>query len=210
MIIALTIASAIVAYLIGSINSSILISRAISGKDIRESGSGNAGATNMLRTHGKKMGILTLLIDVLKGIVAVLLANIVMDKIGYIEWLPTNYIAAVGVMLGHNYPVFFGFKGGKGVATSLGAVYMLNWHFGIILTVCGIGVMALTRYVSFGSILSGIAFIAGDIVNMLMTGTFGIVRCICSILLGGMLVFRHKDNIKRLIDGTESKLGEKK
>jgi len=210
MIIALTIATAVVAYLIGSINSSILISRAISGKDIRESGSGNAGATNMLRTHGKKMGILTLLIDVLKGIVAVLLANIVMDKIGYIEWLPTNYIAAVGVMLGHNYPVFFGFKGGKGVATSLGAVYMLNWHFGIILTVCGIGVMALTRYVSFGSVLSGIAFVAGDIVNMLMTGTFGIVRCICSILLGGMLVFRHKDNIKRLIDGTESKLGEKK
>ena len=209
MIVLLTIATAVAAYLIGSINSSILISKAISGKDIRESGSGNAGATNMLRTHGKKMGVLTLLIDVLKGIIAVLIANIIMDKFGYIEWLPTNYIAAVGVMLGHNYPIFFGFKGGKGVATSLGAVYMLNWKFGLILTVCGIGTMAITKYVSFGSVLSGIAFIVGDIVNMLVTGTFGIVRCICSVLLGGMLVWRHRENIERLLSGTERKLGEK-
>lgn len=204
------IAVAVAAYLIGSINSSILISKAISGKDIRKSGSGNAGATNMLRTHGKKMGVLTLLIDVLKGIIAVLIANIVADKVGSTGLVPLNYIAAVFVMLGHNYPVFFGFKGGKGVATSLGAVYMLNWKLALILTVCGIGTMAITRYVSFGSVLSGIAFIVGDIVNMLVTGTFGIVRCICSVILGGMLVFRHKENIKRLLNGTESKLGQKK
>ncbi len=210
MMILAVIAVAVAAYLIGSVNSSILISKAISGKDIRESGSGNAGATNMLRTHGKKMGVLTLLIDVLKGIVAVLIANIAADKLGSTEILPLNYIAAVCVMLGHNYPVFFGFKGGKGVATSLGAVYMLDWKIALLLTVLGIGTMAITKYVSFGSVLSGIAFIVGDTVNMLVTGTFGIVRFICSVILGGMLVFRHKDNIKRLLNGTENKLGQKK
>ncbi len=218
MIVLATAAVMIVSYLIGSVNSSIIISKLISGKDIRESGSGNAGATNMLRTHGKKIGVITLLIDVLKGVVAVLIAKIVVEKIGshsgqimaVFDTISLPYIAGACVMLGHNYPIFFGFKGGKGVATSLGAVYVLDWKLALILTVCGVGVIAITKYVSFGSVLAGIAFIVAETVNMIFTGTFGIVRFVCDLILGGMLVFRHKENIKRLLNGTENKLGSKK
>lgn len=218
MIVLATVAVMIVAYLIGSVNSSIIISKLISGKDIRESGSGNAGATNMLRTHGKKIGVLTLLIDVLKGVIAVLIAKIVVEKLGaqsgqvmaIFDKISLPYIAGACVMLGHNYPIFFGFKGGKGVATSLGAVYVLDWRLALVLTVCGVGVIAITKYVSFGSVLSGIAFIVAEVVNMLVGGTFGIARFVCDLILGGMLVFRHKENIKRLLNGTENKLGSKK
>ncbi|MGN0148843.1 MAG: glycerol-3-phosphate acyltransferase, partial [Clostridia bacterium] len=145
------IAVAVISYLIGSVNFSILISKAISGKDIRESGSGNAGATNMLRTHGKKMGVLTLLLDVLKGIVCVLIAILYVEFINspdrYYEWgsqsdlamfrswlnsVSLPYIAGVCVILGHNFPIYFRFKGGKGVATSLGVVLMLDWKVGLI------------------------------------------------------------------------------
>ena len=125
LIIALT---AIVSYLIGSVNFSILLSKMLSGKDIRESGSGNAGATNMLRTYGKKMGVITLLLDVLKGIVVILLSRFVKNIAGTDEIYPViSYIAGVCVILGHNFPLYFGFKGGKGVATSLGVVLMLDW-----------------------------------------------------------------------------------
>ena len=127
LIIALT---AIVSYLIGSVNFSILLSKMLSGKDIRESGSGNAGATNMLRTYGKKMGIITLLLDVLKGIVVILLSRLVKNIAGTDEIYPViSYIAGVCVILGHNFPLYFGFKGGKGVATSLGVVLMLDWTY---------------------------------------------------------------------------------
>ncbi len=127
------IAVAVVSYLIGSINFSIILSKIISGKDIRESGSGNAGATNMLRTHGKKMGVLTLLLDVAKGVICVLIAILYIKYINapnrdYV-WgrsdlaayrnmfasIALPYIAGVCVILGHNFPVYFGFKGGMGV-----------------------------------------------------------------------------------------------
>lgn len=217
MIVLAVAAVMIVSYLIGSVNSSIIISRLISGKDIRESGSGNAGATNMLRTHGKKIGVITLLIDVFKGVAAVFIAKVAAEKLGaqsgqtmaLLNTISLPYIAGACVMLGHNYPIFFGFKGGKGVATSLGAVYVLDWRLALGLTVCGVGVIAITKYVSFGSVLSGIAFIAAEVVGMIFTGTFGIVRFICDLILGGMLVFRHKENIKRLLNGTENKLGSK-
>ena len=118
------IAIGLISYLIGSINSSILISKAVTGKDIRKSGSGNAGATNMLRTMGKKYAVITLIIDILKGVVALIIARL-MQGLGVEPW--AEYIAGVCVVLGHNFPVFFGFKGGKGVATSLGVVMMLDW-----------------------------------------------------------------------------------
>lgn len=204
----LMIVVAAVSYLIGSINFSILISKAISGKDIRESGSGNAGATNMLRTHGKKMGVITLLLDVLKGIVAIIIAGAIESKIGSdMGILP--YIAGVCVVLGHNFPLYFGFKGGKGVATSLGVVLMLDWKIGLIIAVCAIAVMAITRYVSLGSILGGIAFVVGETVQMILNSNFNIVKLVCVVIIGGLLVIRHHANIKRLLNGTENKLGAK-
>lgn len=199
------IAVAVISYLIGSVNFSILISKAISGKDIRESGSGNAGATNMLRTHGKKMGVLTLLLDVLKGIVAIIIAMIVDKNIGADTEI-LSYIAGVCVILGHNFPIYFGFKGGKGVATSLGVVLMLDWKVGLIVAVCAIAIMAITRYVSLGSILGGAAYIVVEIVKAIVTKNYNIVQLVCVVIIGGLLIARHHANIKRLLSGTENKL----
>ena len=179
LIIALT---AIVSYLIGSVNFSILLSKMLSGKDIRESGSGNAGATNMLRTYGKKMGVITLLLDVLKGIVVILLSRLVKNIAGTDEIYPViSYIAGVCVILGHNFPLYFGFKGGKGVATSLGVVLMLDWKVGLIVAVVAIAVMAVTRYVSLGSILGGAMYIVIEIVKMIVTKSVDVIQLVCVI-----------------------------
>lgn len=202
-----TVVLAVVCYLIGSINSSILISRIVTGKDIRESGSGNAGATNMLRTMGKKYAVITLVIDILKGVVAIILANLAM-KIGASVVSP--YIAGVTVVLGHNFPVFFGFRGGKGVATSLGVVLLLDWRIGLAVLVIAISIMAITRYVSLGSVIAALVFIIIQTGVMFVTNTFDITRFICVMILGVLLIIRHRSNIIRLIKGEENKLGAKK
>ena len=201
------IAIGIIAYLIGSINSSILISKAVMGKDIRTSGSGNAGATNMLRTMGKKYAIITLIIDILKGIVALLLAVLAIH-LGVSD--VAMYIAGVAVVLGHNFPVFFGFKGGKGVATSLGVILILDWKIGLISLAVAIAIMALTRYVSLGSIVAAAVFVIMQIVSMIMNDALDVTRLVCVVILGGLLVVRHRANIVRLFKGEENKLGHKK
>ena len=202
-----TITVGVIAYLIGSINSSILISRAVMGKDIRTSGSGNAGATNMLRTMGKKYAIITLVIDILKGVVALLLAKLAIHLgAGNVAM----YVSGVAVVVGHNFPVFFGFKGGKGVATSLGVVLLLDWKIGLITLLIAIAIMALTRYVSLGSIVAAVVFMILQIISMAVNGEFDITRLICVIILGGLLIVRHRANIARLIKGEENKLGHKK
>lgn len=207
MIYIYSIALAVISYLIGSINSSIIISKAVTGKDIRQSGSGNAGATNMLRTMGKKYAVITLIIDILKGVVSILLAKLAI-KFG----APTEstYIAGVCAVLGHNFPVFFGFKGGKGVATSLGVVLLLDWKIGLCVLVFAIALMAITRYVSLGSIMAAVAFMAAQIVMMFIRNSFNAVQLICVLILGILLIVRHRANIVRLIKGTENKLGSKK
>ena len=221
------IAIAVISYLIGSVNFSILLSKILTGKDIRESGSGNAGATNMLRTHGKKLAIITLILDVLKGIVAILLARFTIhyvtglfDKL-FDMWDLWNYtvgdmfdalpyIAAVCVVLGHNFPLFFGFKGGKGVATSLGVVMILDWKVGLIIAVVSIAVMAITKYVSLGSIIGGALYILIEGTIILIRQPVNLVCFVCVIALGGLLILRHHANIGRLLNGTENKLSFKK
>lgn len=199
--------AAIVSYLIGSINSSIIISRLVTGKDIRSSGSGNAGATNMLRTMGKKYAVITLIIDILKGVAAVLIGRLAV-RMGAPEWCP--YITGVCAVLGHNFPIFFGFKGGKGVATSLGVVLMLGWKLGLIVLAAAILIMALTRYVSLGSVAAAVIFMLLAAVDMRIHLTFDVIKLICILILGMLLIVRHHANIVRLLNGTENKLGSKK
>lgn len=199
---------AIISYLIGSINFSIILSRIIGKKDIRESGSGNAGATNMLRTYGKKMGVITLLLDVLKGVVVILLVRVVSTKFDL--GVGGEYIAGVCVVLGHNFPLYFGFKGGKGVATSLGVVLMLDWKVGLIVMVIALAVMAITRYVSLGSIIGGAAYIIIEAVKAIAAHEYNVIQLVCVIIIGGLLIVRHHANIKRLLNGTENKLNLKK
>lgn len=193
------ITAAVAAYLIGSINSSILISKTISGKDIRESGSGNAGATNMLRTMGKKYAIITLIIDILKGVVSIIIARLLTQLCSAPEH--TIFVAGLLVEIGHCYPVFFGFKGGKGVATGLGVLLMWDWQIGIIVLAFALIIMAVTRYVSLGSVAAAILF---AIIECMRMGS--VVSKICVILMALLLVFKHRSNIARLVHGTENKL----
>ena len=149
---------AILSYLIGSINFSIIISKKVAGFDVREKGSGNAGTTNMLRTVGKKAALITLVCDILKGVISILLALL----IGKIAKEANNsilvQIAGILVIIGHTFPIFFKFKGGKGVATAVGVLLTTNWQIGLICLIFGLVLIALTRMVSLGSITAAILF----------------------------------------------------
>ncbi len=196
---------ALVAYLIGSINFAIIFSKKFAGFDVREKGSKNAGTTNVLRTVGKKAAVLTLICDILKGVVSVLLAMLA----AYI-WKETDtevlkYLAGLFAIIGHTWPVYYGFKGGKGVATSLGVLLMVNAQIGVICLVFALIIMIATRWVSLGSILAAILF---PILTVFMTDNFW--AKVISILIGLLVVFNHRSNIKRLKQGTENKLSFKK
>ena len=140
-----------IAYLLGSINTSIIISK-ILGNDIRNSGSGNAGATNTLRTFGKGAAIIVVIFDGLKGIAAVLFAKYAPEifKVSDPE-MTAMYLAGLFAVIGHVFPVYFGFKGGKGIMTAISVVFVLDWEIGLILLITCLALMLLTRYVSFGS-----------------------------------------------------------
>ena len=207
----------ILAYLIGSINSSIIITKCM-GADIREHGSGNAGATNMLRTYGKGFAAMTFLFDVLKGIAAVLLGmlaeHLLREKLGAADSYALNsikYLAGIAAVLGHNYPLFFGFRGGKGIATSAAVILLLDWRAGLATVVIALSVMVVTRYVSLGSIVAGIVYpISVAVFCYWVDGSGNIIALIAALLLGLIAVYRHKANLVRLIRGTESKIGQKK
>lgn len=218
------IITAIVSYLVGSVNTSIILSKSIYGNDIRSSGSGNAGATNMLRTHGLGIAVATLLCDVLKGTLMVVLA----------KWLdnifsaPTasstpfeeqyilgnlKYIAAIFVVLGHDFPLFFGFRGGKGVATSLGAVLALDPVIAAIMLVFAILIMAVSRYVSLGSITAAALYPLMIFIKLLSQNKnprdyFPYI--IMAFIIAIILILKHHSNISKLLLGTENKLFSKK
>ncbi len=195
----------IIAYLLGSINSSILVGRMCGVKDIRDHGSGNAGATNTLRTIGPKAAVLVFLGDVLKGILAVLLAKLISF------WLQVDgdwavLAAGLCVVIGHNYPIYFGFHGGKGIATSAAVILMIDPFIGIGVFLLALVVMLVSRYVSLGSLAAAVAYP----VAVAIWHHDNLPYLIFSIALGLLAVLRHQKNIKRLIHGTESKLGQKK
>ncbi len=206
---------ALIAYAIGSISFSIIISKKMAGFDVREKGSGNAGSTNVLRSVGKKAAALTLLGDVLKGVVSIGIAIILGNIIPNMNKELLVQIAGVAVVLGHTFPVFFGFKGGKGVATSLGVILMSNWQIGLICLVFALVLMALTRMVSLGSCGAAILFpVLTLFINtnytVLTEGKPGATYFIYSVILAIFVLYNHRSNIKRILNGTENKLSFKK
>jgi len=201
---------AIIAYLLGSISFSVILSKKMAGFDVREKGSGNAGTTNVLRSVGKKAAIITLVCDVLKGVVAILIAVIVGKIVKDLNNSLLVQLAGIAVIVGHTFPVFFGFKGGKGIATSLGVLLVTNWNIGLICLVFALILMILTRMVSLGSIVAAILF---PVLVIFMPSNAYIVEgnyVIYSIILAVLVVFNHRSNVKRLLNGTENKLDVKK
>ena len=206
---------AIIAYLIGSINFSVILSKKMAGFDVRQKGSGNAGTTNMLRSVGKKAAAITLICDILKGVVSIGITILV----GYLFNAQNKsilvQIAAIAVVIGHTFPIFFGFKGGKGVATSLGVLIMTNWQIGLICLAIAIIIMAITKMVSLGSCMAAIAFplltyFAANIFENAYIVKEGSSYFVYSIILAVIVLFNHRSNIKRIITGKENKLSFKK
>ena len=201
----------LIAYVIGSINFSVIFSKKFAGFDVREKGSGNAGSTNMLRSVGKGAAALTLICDILKGVVAISIAIILGNMFKDTNKELLVQIAGIAVVIGHTFPIFFGFKGGKGVATSLGS----NWQIGLICLVFALILMILTRMVSLGSCAAAVLFpvltlFINDNYTVLTEGKNGTTYFIYSLILAIIVLFNHRSNIKRILNGTENRLGKNK
>jgi glycerol-3-phosphate acyltransferase PlsY len=186
----------LLAYLLGSISFAIVIARLYGLPDPRQHGSGNPGATNMLRTGKKSAAALTLLGDMLKGLVAVLIANAVTADFDLPAYTP--YLAALAAFLGHLYPVFFGFKGGKGVATALGVLLALNLWLGLMCLLTWLLVFAATRISSLSALVAAsLAPLYGGwlIGGLVQTGLLAILAI--------LVLVRHRENIRKLMKGKE-------
>ncbi|MBT5624935.1 MAG: glycerol-3-phosphate 1-O-acyltransferase PlsY [Proteobacteria bacterium] len=190
--------SAIAGYLIGSISSAVIVSRLMGLPDPRQEGSGNPGATNVLRLGGKLAAALTLIGDILKGAIPVLIAASLTAEPMAIA------LAGAGSFFGHLFPVFFGFKGGKGVATALGVFLAINPFIALSLALTWLTIAIIFRFSSLAAIISSASaplwawwFDSSD------------VYIVLAFALAIILVWRHTENIKRLIAGTESKIGKK-
>ena len=194
---------AVMGYLFGSLNFAVIIGKLFYKTDVRQHGSGNAGATNVQRTLGSKAAAFVALGDFLKGIAAYFIAYLV----GGIYEQPVLFgcICGFAAVIGHNYPLYFHFKGGKGILTSLGLSFAIDWRAALITLAVSILIIALTRYVSLGSILGCIAN-----VGLILLFDADPLKIWFIALLAVLAVIRHHANIKRLIKGEEAKLGAKK
>jgi acyl-phosphate glycerol 3-phosphate acyltransferase len=194
----LFILGGIIGYLFGSANSSLIVGK-FHGIDIRKHGSGNAGTTNTLRTLGKKATLYVIIGDLLKGVLAYLAGYYLTGSV------LGGMISGTAAIIGHVWPVYFGFKGGKGVLTTLAVVLMIHWQLALSLLGVFIIIVAITRYVSLGSVIAAILL---PITSAVMgQDTEHIIFC---AIIAILIVFMHRKNIDRLLKGTESKLSFKK
>jgi len=194
--------SAIVAYLLGSINFAIMISQKEYHQDIRTHGSGNAGMTNMMRTYGRRAAILTFIGDAMKAIVAGIVGYLCLGYLG-------AHIAGVFCVVGHMYPVFFKFKGGKGVVTTAASMLVCNPYVFLIELVIYVLTVVIWKYISLASIMCALLYpviLNGMDKFFNVEGVYGIFTVIIAVLV----VLKHKENIKRLLNGTESRFTFKK
>lgn len=212
---------AVVAYLLGSVNWAIIITRLLLRRDIRDMGSGNAGATNVLRSQGALPAALTLIGDAGKGVLAALAGGWIM------LWLATGtetfpseslvmfgrYVAAIFVVVGHMFPVFYGFRGGKGVATICGLLAVLDWRVWLLCVSVFALVVLLSRMVSLGSVCAGVCIIAMTFVFRLFADGMPMETVwFCTVGIGvpvTLAIVKHGGNIRRILAGTESRIGEK-
>ena len=191
-----------IGYIMGSVPFGLIAGRLSRGVDVRDHGSGMTGSTNVLRTVGVRAGVAVLLLDMGKGVVAVALGKLISDASG------VEVAAGLAALIGHNWPVFVGFRGGRGTAPGWGGLVMLSPVAGAIATVIGAGSVALWRYVSLGSIL-GATSGAMVLIFLALAGSEPPVYTLYGLIGTPLIIVRHSDNIGRLLGGRERKLGEK-
>lgn len=188
----------IAAYLLGSINLAVLITKFVMKDDVREKGSGNAGATNVARVFGMKFGVITLLGDVVKTLVATLIGHLLLGDLG-------ETIACVGCLFGHCWPVFFGFKGGKGIAVGAAIIAVTDWRVLIISLSLFAIVVAITKMISAGSVCAAVSF---PVALLFFAPTW--YNLTMAFFAAAIVIYLHRANIKRIFSGTESKFKFKK
>ena len=199
---------ALVSYLLGSVSFAVIVSRVGAKDDVRNHGSGNAGMTNILRSYGKKMAAFTALGDFGKGVIAVALGRIIFSLAG-IKGFDAGYIAGLFVILGHLYPLFFGFKGGKGVLTSLGAAVIVSPIPFLVIagiavpTVFAVKIVSLISIIGF-SLYPFVVIVVDLLIDKPLWG-----ELVFSLIVSGLGIWKHRSNIQRLRAGTEYKFGQK-
>ena len=218
------LSSMVIAYLLGSISTSIIITKIVAKKDIRTEGSGNAGFTNVLRSVGKLPAILTFIGDFLKCVIAIIIAwlifstidiNVITKKelMGY-----AGYLTGICCILGHLYPCYFGFKGGKGVVTAAAMMVLIDWRVFLVIFVIFAIIFAITLTISKASIIvAGLyAFVTFAITylidyrNGMVSFNYVIIASVIALGIGVLVIIKHRENIKRIIAGTEKKIISKK
>ena len=208
----------VVPYLLGGVNTSIIVTKLKTGKDIRTMGSGNAGLTNTLRTQGKAVAGIVLLGDVAKSVLAIWAVRLAFLYIGGVDthvlangmnWV--GYMAGFMAVVGHVFPVYYGFRGGKGVLAAISAIFTLDWRTGCLLLGVFVILVAVTRYVSLGSCVASALYGFGTLIFVyFMDGDpAGIVCTFIAFFTAALVIFMHRGNIHRLVTHTEKKLGEK-
>ncbi len=191
---------ALLGYLLGSINFAVVLSKHWHKDDVRSHGSGNAGATNMLRTYGRKAGILTLVLDGVKAAVAVLVAMLLMGNGG-------AYIAGLFCILGHIFPIYHKFRGGKGVVVSAVTILVLEPVIFFCLILIFISIVYFSKYISLGSIICAFFF---PLLKDAFVPKQGGIEAIITVLIAAIIIIMHRENIKRLMNRTENKFSFKK
>ena len=206
MIIFWYVLTAVCAYLIGSFNYSIVVSKVFTGDDIRSKGSGNAGSTNMQRAYGWRAGLITLLVDFMKALVPTLAARLL-----FTMYLPEHATLAAAVAgffcaVGHCFPLYFGFKGGKGVAVGAIMIFMTDPRCFVVALAVFVILVAITRYVSLGSTMAGVSFPISYVCLIGASGADGIATLCLATALAVMVLVLHRKNYSRIFKGTESKI----
>jgi glycerol-3-phosphate acyltransferase PlsY len=199
-----TLAALVVGYLLGSLNTGVIVGK-FHGTDIRRHGSGSAGLTNTLRVLGKPAAAIVLVGDVLKGIVACLIGLRLGVEVGSGAAADSVSLlaAGAGAIIGHNWPVYFGFKGGKGALTAIAVLFMIDWVLALVCLGFFVALVASTRYVSLGTLGATLLFAALSFVPAFGKTPFFLVF---AVLMAATIIVKHRANVGRLVSGTESKL----
>ncbi|MEG1429314.1 MAG: glycerol-3-phosphate 1-O-acyltransferase PlsY [Hydrogenoanaerobacterium sp.] len=197
-------------YLLGSISWSVIISKIFYHKDVRDFGSGNAGMTNVLRTFGKNAAFAVTIGDFAKSIITVAISRAVFGNLFGDLWFDIGYIAGIFTILGHMFPLYFHFKGGKGVLTALGMVLVIDWKVFLIVLLIAIPVLFISKIVSVASLTGAVLYPVVTYIVLYLSGKPAFVDTVCACAIALIVVYMHRENIKRLLSGTEYKFSRTK
>ncbi|MDD3193149.1 MAG: glycerol-3-phosphate 1-O-acyltransferase PlsY [Oscillospiraceae bacterium] len=204
-----SVLAAVAAYLLGSVSFAVVVSKCLYHQDVRQFGSGNAGMTNILRTYGKKAAALTLAGDFFKGVAAVLIGRLIFALFG-VTVFDGAYVAGLFAILGHLYPLYFGFRGGKGILTSIGIIAVINPLVFLGLLIICLPLIFITKIVSVGSLAGAVCFPFLTLLVDHFAGGISWLDFAFSLVIALLVIWMHRANIKRLLNGTENRFGSKK